>query len=61
MIMKPSFKRDEGLHHTQLKFYFHKKVPRGLRQELNSILIKVIDIMDMEVFWYKSQSTPTVN
>lgn len=65
MTMKPSFKRDEGFYHTQLTLYFpkrhfHKTVPRGLRQGLNSILIKVLDIMDMEVFWYKSQSTPTV-
>lgn len=55
MIMKPSFKRNEGLYHTQLRSYFpqrhfQKTVYRGLRQELNPILIKVLDIMDMEVF-----------
>lgn len=54
--MKPSFKRDEGLYNTQLTFYFpsrhfHKTVPRGLRQGLNSILIEVLDIMDMEGFF----------
>lgn len=55
MIMKPSFKSNEGLYHTQLRLsfsqrHFHETVPRGLRQELNLILIKVLDIMDMEVF-----------
>ena len=48
--MKFPFKRDKGSHYAvSISYfpqrYFHKAVPRGLRQELNAILIKVLDIL----------------
>lgn len=44
------FKRNKGSQYAKFisyfpQSYFHKAVPRGLRQELNPILMKVLDIL----------------
>lgn len=48
--MKFPFKRGKGSQYTKFvsyfpQRYFHKAVPRGLRQELNPILTELLDTL----------------